>query len=290
MSDPIERYYEEFESRYAAVARPAERPVHRFPVRRVALVGAVAGLALGVAVAVLPGSDRGISTASAIEKAKAALSTEDAIVHIVAVTRQPLDGKLVTLRGETWLASDAARFSLDGEETAVRWYPRETSRDGKIRVRNDQFDPETNTHSFYWTRLDRDNWLFQADPTSAVRRLLASGKVTDEGVVNLNGREARKLVHRVAPTPPKQTGPNSGIGSTPGFVVEYYVDSESFAPVRTRSSYGDPASNQWIVTDFPRFERLPLTARNRKLLQLKVPAGAKTVDETKTWGELFKRR
>jgi len=295
MNDPIERYYEEFETRYAAVARPAARPVHRFPVRRVAIVGAVAALAVGIAVAVLPGTGPGGSTAYAVERAKAVLSTDNAVLHIVSVTTQPLGGKQEKLRGEQWHGPGALRYSVEGEsvdreDTAVRWDPRESSADGKLRVRSDSYEPATNTHTFYVTRLERDSALFRMDPTSAMRRLLASGRVTDEGIVDLNGRQARKLVAQKAPTSPKQTGPNSGIASKPGSVAEYYIDPKTYVPIRIRWSVGDPVNNQWVVDDVVQFERLPLTAQNRKLLRITIPAGAKADDQTKFWNEVLKQR
>lgn len=280
MSDDLDKMIRRYGDELGRVQRRA--PSRQWvTTRRVALTFAAFALLVGVAVIVLPGADRGGSTAYAVARAKAALATDDSIIHMISATRQPLDGKIVTLRGEVWIGPDAVRVLAYGdalseaEDIALSWDPEEDSADGKVRVRTDAYEAVSNVHSYYWQRMDRYG-LKGFDPVSQMRSMLTSGKVEDEGVVLLNGRKARKLVARAEATPPVQTGPNSGVASTDGSVTEYYVDSDTFAPIRVRSSYGDPANDEWIVDEIEKFERLPVNAQTRQLLKIDVPKGAKT--------------
>lgn len=295
MTDPIERYYEEFETRYQAVARPAERPVRMWSVRRVAFAAAAFALVAGLALAVLPGTGRNGATAYAVQRASAVLATDGAIIHTVSTTTQYVEGEKVRLRSESWVGLDSVRtrFDEDGDgvedQFAQHWDVGRQGADGKVPVRAESYNPATKTFTYYRTR-SRVGAFLNADPVSGIRAKLADGGVTDEGVVTIRGRQARKLVARTDPTPPIQTGPNSGIASTEGSVTEYYVDAKTFEPIRIRSSYGDPADGLWTVDEIDRFERLPVNAETRQLLSIKVPAGTKRVDETAEWGALLSRR
>lgn len=296
MNDDLDRFVRALGDELGRAEKRSASTPRIFTGRRLAIVGVVLTLVVAGAVVALPGTDRGGSTASAVERAKAALSTENAIVHFETVTRSSSDADPYELRSRVWMAPDAVRFTDDSgtttgeDEIAVRWYPLEPSTDGKMRARFESFDRERNVLSYYWTRLPRNSMAFDLDPAAPIRRLLASGEVKDEGVVTLNGREARKLVSRTEATPPTQTGPNSGIAGQQAAVIEYYVDAKTFEPIRTRNSVGDPAHNEWVVSDFGRIERLPLSAETRKLLKIDAPADAKRVDKTDSFAKLFTPR
>jgi hypothetical protein len=110
------------------------------------------------------------------------------------------------------------------------------------------------------------------DPVAAVRGLLDSGRLRSAGSTNLDGRPVARLVGR-APS-----FVDSGGTTIQPVDYEYLVDAETFVPVRVTSIRVLPADPQaeepaarrvrrnvmrWT---FERFERLPLTPANERLL------------------------
>lgn len=115
MNDELDQMIRKYGDELGRAQRrePARRG---FPVRRVAIVGAIAGLALGVAVGALPGSGPGGSTAYAVKKAKAVLATNNAILHIASSTTTYVDGEKAFMSGEVWIGPNGNRAVFDEDE------------------------------------------------------------------------------------------------------------------------------------------------------------------------------
>jgi hypothetical protein len=189
-------------------------------------------------------------------------------VHIIArEERFNYDGTLVQGSGTTseiWSASDPLRFHVrEATRHHSTWdsayvdgvVTTRDSKDGKIRsTRLDEAGRRATED------MDNDTGLTQPgrDPIPVIRRLLADGELEHAGSSELDGRKVERLV---GSTP-------AGDDGTPREDVEYLVDAETYAPVRlaTKGTLKDGRPAGSFKLTFKRYERLPLTAENEKLL------------------------
>jgi hypothetical protein len=123
-----------------------------------------------------------------------------------------------------------------------------------------------------------DRNLGGGDPVQTPRGMLAAGRLTARGETTLNGRRVRTF---------GGTSTQHGRGGTDVTTVLYAVDAATFRPVRSivtrrllrRGGPPTPGGRdmrrwRWIAPsahqiDFLRYERLPLDAANRRLLEIR---------------------
>jgi hypothetical protein len=123
-----------------------------------------------------------------------------------------------------------------------------------------------------------DRNLGAGDPVQTLRSMLAAGRLTTRGETTLNGRRVRTF---------SGTSTQHGRGGTDVTTVLYAVDAATFRPVRSivtrrllrRGGPPTPRGRDmrrwgWIAPsahqiDFLRYERLPLDAANRRLLEIR---------------------
>ncbi len=271
MSDELDKMIRKYGQDLGRAQRQAG-PRIKLPARRIAIVGAAAGLALGLVVAALPGSDPGGGTAYAVEQTRKALDAGDAILHYTLREQDPSLPTGATpepILRERWYAASPDRYrerltaagggaSLTAEMAIARGR-QQSWQTGDARVLD---EPQPQSGS--------DNDVLINDPVVQARELLASGKIEDKGETQLNGRAVRRLVGTRSLGLP---------GEAPDSVVsEYLVDAKTFIPVEIRvtvSSEGRTSAPS--VTTVQAFERLPRTPENEQLLELQAPAGVPTV-------------
>ncbi|WP_022929433.1 hypothetical protein [Patulibacter americanus] len=123
-----------------------------------------------------------------------------------------------------------------------------------------------------------DRNLGGGDPVQTLRGMLAAGRLTSRGATTLNGRRVRTF---------SGTSTQHGRGGTDVTTVLYAVDADTFRPVRSivtrrvlrrggpptprgrdmrRWMWSSPSAHQ---LDFLRYERLPLNAATRRLLEIR---------------------
>jgi len=247
-------------------AQRLEHPRRGLPVRRIALAGAVAGLALGIGVAVLPGSDPG----DAVAQAKDVLTPDNQIIHVITEQRVNIPGNRLVTKSESWIAENRERTVTGDLEFASVLHPgkRRTVKIGDHRVRAitgrfDQYNRKTNQYRYY-LGFSLPGMETPRDPVAEVRKLLAAGQLEDAGTTTVNGREVRRLISN-----PEQHTTTIVGGRTlqvPSFPAEYRVDAKTFAPIEFR------VAEETRV--YKLFERLPRNAETEKLLRIDVPADA----------------
>lgn len=266
----IRSYGQELE--WAQRRQPA-RP--RFPVRRVVLAGALAGLAGGIAVAVLP--DEG--PVGVLAKAQAAITIGDKIEHTRVETY-------------SYSGSEPKHPKIEMIETWSRASP-PVSRE--LMQGPDGFDAraEDGMQTVYFpaqAKVFRNQPIPAANMTNTVdqiRRRLRDGTMHPAGSVLVDGRKLLRLARSVSETSIVQRGDAYSkfekVTQTTDY--QYDVDPRSYTPVRLRirirSSW--PGSSRHVapglvvVMRFRLYELLPPTPRNLKQLEIRVPAGTKVV-------------
>jgi hypothetical protein len=223
----------------------------RRPRRLTARVGAVAAataLALTVAVA-WPGSDR---PASAVERAEAVLTPADgSVLHMVQVSETALpDGNIDTARIESWQLTEAphdSREVLIGEDGSV-WAENAT-----VDGRPESWSPLQNTVFVMPpdAEIPDGSWVpptpGAADLVERMQTMLASGDAREEGPVDVDGREAIRIV--------------TGDGSR-----SLLVDAATYEPIEWTATSDDGVV---VTTRVETFETLPATADTLSLLSLR---------------------
>jgi hypothetical protein len=236
----------------------------RLTLRVAAVAGAAAAIALG-ALETLPGG-REPSSASAIERAKAALGADGRILHVVSRTTLagPNGATLRTERTETWeLTSPPYDTRQVHSSQGVR---REIAfADGRPEI----YDPRRNTISSLPPALDlpergRDanaRRELPMDPIDAgaerlrdgMLDLLRSGEAREDGRVTVGGREAIRIV-------------------APADDTTLLVDARTYEPIEWSSpvtGIGTTPDTGVQTTRFETYERLPVTESNLALLDLR---------------------
>lgn len=302
-----------------ALERGAGAPTDARPTRRrralVALGTAVvvAGVVVGISAA---GPSDG--PADIVGEARAALSPQREIVHYVVkatlvepsdgLDPKPLDGPCVqTGSTEIWQATapDRWRAVLPANRRGQRC-GRTFDRRGREVIGRTEVSWDRGTTGLYRPGLREldivrgypanssarnvpvgDERLGTGDPVAVLRRLLASGTVRDTGGRTLDGRDVRVLQGTIR----EGHGPKL----TRTTEVLYAVDAESFAPVRAVTTlHYRPRPGQRLDRDMPIlptysfgqqldftvYERLPLTPRTERLLQIRPADGTNTTDQT----------
>jgi hypothetical protein len=237
----------------------------RLALRVAAAAGAAAAIALG-ALETLPGG-REPSSASAIERAKAALGDADGrILHVVARTTLagPDGATLRTERTETW------ELTSPPYDTRQVHYSQGIRREIAFAGgRPEVYDPRRNTISTLPPAIDlpergRDakaRRSLPVDPfdTGAERLrdrmldLLRSGGAREDGRVTVHGREAIRIV-------------------APAQGMTLLVDARTYEPIEWSSpvtGIGTTPDRGVQTTRFETYERLPATESNLALLDLR---------------------
>jgi hypothetical protein len=274
------RFMDEFG---AELARAATRAAARRARRRRATVGGLAAAAALAAVLVLVGFGGGAGRRlDVVAQARAALSPPQEIVHMVVTT------SAVARRGvrvpppnttEQWSAVDPPRWRL------VQNIPPPNPKRGIGSV-GDAHGTIVGRQEFAYangkqlTYVARRNaltiyrgfsdsgaaahtpGLFSNDPVAGLRSMLVSGKLRDVGEVTTAGRTVRRLFGEERTPQPK--------GRTFVRRVTYDVDPRTFAPLQGTLEF-DLAHGTTLAVRFhvDRYERLPLTPRNAKLLTIR---------------------
>jgi len=288
MSDPYDRYLDDFGARLHAAA--SGRVSASRPRRRLALGALIATAAVAVAfVLVLAGSPAG-RPLDVVAEARAALAPPGEIVYLRITTSSSAVGpggikgtKPPSSTTEQWTAADPPRWRL------VQTIPRDrrngtvSDGDGRRIVGRQEFAYAAGRQSDFSVELNRlvvntgysDDGLaarspgpFGGDPATDLRAMLAERKVTDAGLVDVGGRTVRRLISE-----------SSGPGKPTRRLI-YDVDPETFAPVRGVLRFGFPASTRSAVVvavtfTVNRYERLPVNAQTAKLLTIATNARTK---------------
>jgi hypothetical protein len=243
--------------------RPRRATLRRFAVASVGTACAVA-----VALGAIELIDKEAPGAGVVEKAVAAVSDEDAVYHIVALSRFPDEAPTETLRegtyAESWNARDGSMhrklWQLQGDgkgpflgELAL------SPRDADGRATTLQYDATTDTLTRGMVELDRNEQapeLYpESDPAESLRRLQSEGRLRVDGTTEIDGKDAYRLVSGPLPGP-EGHGQNS---------YEYLVDAETYYPLSLRfvSRVGDASFT--ANTRYLTYERLPQNGEQLEL-------------------------
>lgn len=190
-------------------------------------------------------------------KASAALSAPSELIHTVMTRSIETPGSAGNAPTpdtiEQWAASNPTRWriAIGSDQVAYRNGTQTTLREG---------------HSAHQTPYD-DNaeapgfGPLGSDPVTTIKSMIDAGELQDAGQVVVDGRQVRRLEG--------QTSTRFGEATTV-LDVTYDVDPESYEPIAARATNaratGDAAAN--VTIRFERFERLPLTPDNARLLEI----------------------
>ena len=259
MSD-LDHYLDDFGSRLRR-ARPP-----RGPRRSLVLTGALA-TATAIALALLlvtPGRGGGpIAPVDAIAAVRQALDPANAILHIrIRTDLTHGAGGARHAYQETWTAKQPQRWRLH------QWTPgrhnaglaqRIAYADGELsflqggRLTVEQGIKEGSRQARLPTLVSQNG----DDPDVDLRALLDSGKLTDEGEVQADGRTVRRLV--------SQDGIRTAV---------FDVDPTTFVPLGGSFTFKlAHASKLTVAFTVEVFERLPITPETERHLALRVPEG-----------------
>jgi hypothetical protein len=260
------------------VAEPLEartRP-RRATLRRFAVASVGTACAVAVALGAIELIDKEAPGAGVVEKAVAAVSDEDAVYHIVALSRFPDEAPTETLRegtyAESWNARDGSMhrklWQLQGDgkgpflgELAL------SPRDADGRATTLQYDATTDTLTRGMVELDRNEQAPEiypeSDPAESLRRLQSEGRLRVDGTTEIDGKDAYRLVSGPLPGP-EGHGQNS---------YEYLVDAETYYPLSLRfvSRVGDASFT--ANTRYLTYERLPQNEQTGEQLELDARPG-----------------
>ena len=281
MNDPIERYYDQFETRYESAMRRSGGSKRRLVIR-FAIAGAVAALAVGVGVTVIPSDGK----VDVIEEAQAALTVGDKIEHYKFMHYQYNadgtpdrfdDGEPIVVGQEVWRRERPAAVRL--LETG--------------RYTSDQ--ASTENESWYYDggkTVRHASHPFQAGNESidGIRDGLASGRLREAGTAVIDGRKVLRLVGSEESPYPIRLATSGGRvyeKQKQSFQFRYYVDAVTYAPVKlwtkTRivSDVVAHSGKSITVDKYLLYEQLQPTANNLKLLRVQTPPGTKVIEEGK---------
>jgi len=234
-----------------AEARLTARRVRR---RRLTLGGLATTAALATVLVLLGIGTGGGRSLDVLAQARAALAPPREVVHIV-VTSSLVGRHSRPLTTEQWSATDPPRWRIavdDGRQEMAYAH-------GVQRV---YFRPR-NALSIYRGYSDKGvpskaPGMFGNDPVAGLREMLAAGKLRDAGEISVSGRTVRRLV-----------GEMRIRGSDFVQRISYDVDAKTFAPLGGTLvfllAHGHRVTMRFHVD---RYERLPLTAENAKLLTI----------------------
>jgi hypothetical protein len=246
---------------------PGLAPAPRRPRRRRLVLAPVLAAAI---VALVLGLSAGSSSPDVLAEAQEALGPQGGILHYVI--RRPEAGP-ENAKVEVWVTRDPRRERMQIGEDGLTL--RSQYADGEIRhvMRGDDH-VTVNRMSPQGRREFEDGEPSPLgtglDPLTGVRRMLDDGKLREDGKAELDGREVIRLVG----TEPARPAP--GGATRPTVDHEYYVDAETFAPVRLIDRWHQRSGT--ATTDFEVYERLPLTPENERLLELPGIDGMREVD------------
>jgi len=255
-----------------ARARPRRATLRRFAVASVGTACAVA-----VALGAIELIDKEAPGAGVVEKAVAAVSDEDAVYHIVALSRFPDEAPNEMLREgtyvESWNAADGSMHSkvwkLQGDgkgpflgELAL------SPRGADGRATTLQYDATTDTLTRGTVGLDRNEQapeLYpESDPAESLRRLQSDGRLRVNGTTEVDGKDAYRLVSGPLPGP-EGRGQNR---------YEYLVDAETYYPLSLQFVSGVDDASFTLNTRYLTYERLSQNEQTRELLELDARPGS----------------
>jgi hypothetical protein len=247
----------------AAVGRtPAQGSTRRrLPFGRLALTGALA-VAIGVAALTL-GTLRG-ETPGVVERAAAALSGGDRILHVVV----RINSSSGTTREEAWVRTDGT----GGHSVSLSSEPRSDCVSTKTQLRcYDSARNVTDVYTYFVAAVrkgeQRDLPGYRADDPRSLAQALGSGYARALSDTVVDGRPA----HAIELAVPFIAGDGT---ATPRFTASspiLYVDRETYLPVAQR--FPDASSTTFYET----YEFLPDDAAHAPLLALGAPVGARVV-------------
>jgi len=253
----------------AQLARAAETGARRDRRRRLLPVATVAAVALiaGALAVGLP-SER----VDIVARAQAALTAPGEIVHTVVSETTATDaepGAEHSYTTEQWAAGDPTRWRArtygitgmpDRQPQTETVYADGTysiyHRDGRLLSRQ-TLDAQVRQLVPGLGPIGSDP--LGADPVAGVKRLITDGHLRDAGDATVEGRVVRRLQGEMELPGRVSTEPDEAV-----LELTYDVDPESYEPVAARFQVRGAA----MVTTlrFERFERLPMTPENEKLL------------------------
>lgn len=269
----LDRYLDRFgrtleEAAHAADATPARRRRRLL----VLLAGPVALAAITAVLLLLPGGQT-TRRLDVIAEARAALQPQAGqLTHLVVRQRiAPTPGRRgsVTappITSEQWSATGPVRWRITYiNPSNVRPHPGDRVESAYADGVEEDYDRRRN-------RLRRVTGLgvhsapaaypLGTDPVATLRSMLAQGKLRDAGTTKIGDRDVRRFLGSRT----RRFGDVVARGS-----VEYFVDPQTFAPVRARFQppLPQPVNERlFVVLDFQTFERLPLTAESAELLEI----------------------
>jgi hypothetical protein len=237
------------------------------------LIAAPAALALtAVGVIALP---RG-GGIDAIAEARQALAPGNDIVHMVIEYKPPAGDKkaprIVMPKMEQWYAAAPERWRtrMEFSGNAVRRFaPHEQIfAHGSIRIydeRKDVVNIFRGVHMVTAAGVPGPGFA-GGDPATELRKQLDAGDVRDDGVVEHDGKQVRRLVRE------------QKIGRRMQQRFVFYMDPQSFAPLGGRM-YFTLNRKRRFMSEFTisKYERIPLTDESKRLLHFEKTANTKYV-------------
>lgn len=248
----LERLFDDF----GAALRDA-----RAPRRRTRALLVRAGVALALLALALPAKTRHLDV---VAQARAALVSDGRIVHLVYA----VEGGGPTGRAEQWSRARPPAWRI-----VTTFSPNRVGDGRGVITGAVEFGYSGGREAFFAHRRNTLSITTHVpgpaaevtplgeDPVASLRAMLARGALHDEGAARRDGRAVRRLV---------------GTTETPGprglrRKVEYDVDARTFTPVRSVVTWrGSPGEPFVIATRFLRYESLPDTVANRRLLRIAV--------------------
>jgi hypothetical protein len=279
--DPLRPYLDDFEER---LTEAADRSSRQRASRRIALVGAaVAALAAALILLLTVAGGSG-GRLDVVAKARAALADRGRLVHLVTHERvlAPSGARIPGPRRfafgwEEWATGNPPQWRIaysykGGYQLAFGHRTWSLYEQRRNRLMIERGFPTR----FARTIPSTTSVLFGKaanGPIATIRAMLRRGELRDDGFASIGGQRVRRLVGE-RPAYPGGVAPRTRVA------VRYYVDPDSYTPVaarigrRPRAAGGSQAHGPGGYTRirFTSFERLPLTAANARLLQVR-PAG-----------------
>ena len=285
MTDPYERYLDDFGERLARTSPP-----HRSRTPALA-AGALALAAVVAALLLLPGTRAG-RRLDVVAEARAALAPPGEVVHLRIVTGASRVGlqPLLSRKTDQWSAVDPPRWRI----------AQTLSGDGSAQVFNGLRSPVSGrqevsyAHGVERTYLAEHDLLTRVegfsdsgpaakvpsplggDPATDLRALLSHGRARDAGVVRVGGRDVRRIVVEQASSPRLRSD------------LTYDVDPTTFAPIRgvVRVRFLPPGDRRHprprplvsaVTFTVTAYERISLDATSAKLLRIQTTPRTKVV-------------
>lgn len=235
------------------LARLAEVKARRRRRRRRMPAATITTAAVAVAVALT--IDWPSHRLDAVAQARAALTTPaDEVIHSIVNRTIQANGSPTSDTVEEWSASDPTRWRIviDTVQTAYQNGTQTTVKDGGQPTQLAATEP-----------ADHGPGLgpFGDDPVTEIRALLADGELRDAGDATVDGQTVRRL----------QGQTHTKLGDTTTTLdVTYDVDPDSYEPIAVQAK--QPDAPVTVTLRFERFERLPATPENTKLLDIQESA------------------